>query len=150
MIKHYVVNGHDRYCIEFQRQSNGTFKLYAREHPPDPYGKPVNDNHLYASGEICVAAGYEPTTPGRAVLPRARALASPGRAPAVVGRCPLLAAVVRPPGEWPNVARLRADRLQRTLVRLRLHAEPGLSRQPHARLSRTYSTEESTCTSRRF
>ena len=70
MIKHYVVNGHDRYCIEFQRQSNGTFKLYAREHPPDPYGKPVNDNHLYASGEICVAAGYEPTT-----LDRAKAIA---------------------------------------------------------------------------
>lgn len=69
MLKRYRVNGRDDYAIEFVA-SEGKFKLFAREHPADPYGKPVNDCHLYSSGEICVAAGHEPVT-----LDRAKAIA---------------------------------------------------------------------------
>jgi hypothetical protein len=70
VIKHYIVNGKDRYTIRFDVQSNATYKLFALSHPPDPFGKGVSQNHLYSSGEICVVAGYEPRT-----LERARAIA---------------------------------------------------------------------------
>ena len=43
------------------------WKIYADEHPPDPWGKGVGHNHLYASGEVCVAAGKEPGTLDRAI-----------------------------------------------------------------------------------
>ena len=62
MTKNYLVNGTDRYVMDFRSQSSGTWKIFSLEHPYDPYGKSVVDNHLYPSGEICVLAGYEPRT----------------------------------------------------------------------------------------
>lgn len=56
----------DYYTVSYYPQQNGTYKLYCSEHPPDPYGKSVHENHLYSSGEICVAAGKAPTTFDRA------------------------------------------------------------------------------------
>jgi hypothetical protein len=70
MLKDYRVGGKDNYAIEYVPQSDGTYKLFARQHPADPYGKPVNENHLYSTDEICVAAGHEPET-----LDRAKAIA---------------------------------------------------------------------------
>jgi hypothetical protein len=62
VIKHYLVNKQDQYTIDFRQQSNGTIKLFAIEHPGDPWGKGVSENHLYSSGEICVSPGREPRT----------------------------------------------------------------------------------------
>jgi hypothetical protein len=59
---HFVVDRRDRYTVDAYSQSDGTVKIYASEHPPDPWGKGVSENHLYSSGEICVAAGHEPTS----------------------------------------------------------------------------------------
>ena len=67
MIKAYMVNGTDRYVIDFQVQSDRTIKMHCTEHPYDPYGKSVLYNHLYPDGHICVAAGHEPRTMDRAV-----------------------------------------------------------------------------------
>lgn len=64
MIKAYMVNGTDRYVIDFQVQSDRTIKMHCTEHPYDPYGKSVLYNHLYPDGHICVAAGHEPRTHG--------------------------------------------------------------------------------------
>ena len=66
MIKHYLVNKRDRYTIEFRPQSDGTIKMFALDHPYDPYGKSVSENHLYPSDEICVLAGREPRTMDKA------------------------------------------------------------------------------------
>src|SRR5579859_2412155 len=62
MIKHYLVNKVDRYSIRFDRQRNGIYKLYAPNHPTDPFGRGVTDNHLYSDNQICVQAGHEPRT----------------------------------------------------------------------------------------
>jgi len=70
VIKHYLVNKTDRYAIDFRQQPNGTYKLHAVGHPPDPYRLPVTENHLYSTGEICVSGGREPRT-----LDRAKAIA---------------------------------------------------------------------------
>ena len=70
MIKHYLVNKRDRYEIDFREQSDGTYKMYAVDHPADPYGKGASENHLYSGGEICVATGHAPRT-----LDRAKAIA---------------------------------------------------------------------------
>ena len=66
MIKHYLVNKTDHYTIDYRPQSNGTIKLFATEHPYNPYGGPVTEHHLYSSDEICVASGHEPRTMDRA------------------------------------------------------------------------------------
>ncbi len=66
MIKEYRINGSDEYQIDYRPQGDGTIKLFAPIHPPDPYGGAVTDNHLYPSGEICVARGNEPRTMDRA------------------------------------------------------------------------------------
>ncbi len=70
VIKEYVVDGRDEYVIQFEQQSNGVIRMDALEHPPDPHGKGVHQNHLYSSGQICVASGHEPRT-----FDRARAIA---------------------------------------------------------------------------
>ncbi len=70
MTKNYVVDGTHRFTIDFRLQSNGTYKLFALEHPDNPYGGSVQDHHLYSSGEICITAGFEAKT-----LDRARAMA---------------------------------------------------------------------------
>jgi hypothetical protein len=66
MIKRFIIDGKDRYAIDFQKQANGTIKLVAVEHPPDPHGLPVTEHHLYSSGAICITAGHEPKTDDRA------------------------------------------------------------------------------------
>jgi hypothetical protein len=70
VIKHYLVNRRDRYTIEFRSQPNGTIKLFALDHPPDPYASGAATNHLYSTGEICVSAGHEPQS-----LDQAKAIA---------------------------------------------------------------------------
>jgi hypothetical protein len=66
----YVIDKTDRYRIEFRPQADGTIKLFALSHPADPWAKPVSENHLYSSGEVCVTVGREPRS-----LDRARAIA---------------------------------------------------------------------------
>lgn len=66
MIKNYLVDHCDAYTIDF-RQSDGTVKLFALKHPPNPYGGGVTDHHLYSTDEICVAAGHEPQTMDEAI-----------------------------------------------------------------------------------
>lgn len=60
----------DLYTIEFRRQSDGHYDIYATEHPANPYDSAVTKCHLYSSGRVCVAAGKEPRT-----LDRAKAIA---------------------------------------------------------------------------
>jgi hypothetical protein len=67
MIKSFLVNGVDKYLIDYRRQSNGTFKIYATERPADPHGLGVKINHVYSDGEICVAPGHEPRMIERAI-----------------------------------------------------------------------------------
>ena len=62
----YVVKGTDHYVIEFRPQSDGAIKMFAINHPADPWGKTVVVHHLYTNGTICVAAGHEPRTADRA------------------------------------------------------------------------------------
>ena len=66
MIKNYRVNGRDQYQIDYRPQSNGTIKLFALEHTADPNNGPVTENHLYSTGEVCVARSHEPQTMDRA------------------------------------------------------------------------------------
>lgn len=66
MIKEYRVNGRDDYQIDYRPQPDGTIKLFALEHPSDSRGAAVTENHLFASGEVCVAAGHEPRSMDRA------------------------------------------------------------------------------------
>ena len=66
MTKTYMVDGQDRYVIDYRPQSDGTIKMFALDHPYNPQSDPVNVHHLYSSGEICVAAGHEPRTLDRA------------------------------------------------------------------------------------
>jgi hypothetical protein len=66
----YLIDKTDRYAIEFRPQPDGTIKLFAVTHPADPFGAGVSINHLYGSGEICVATGRAPRT-----MDRARAIA---------------------------------------------------------------------------
>ena len=66
MMKNYRVNGRDQYQIDFRPQPNGTIKLFALEHPADSHGAAVSENHLYSTGEVCVAAGHEPRSMDRA------------------------------------------------------------------------------------
>jgi len=70
VIKSYLVNGRDRYRIDYRPQADGTVRMWALQRPRDPYRKSVTECHLYESGEICVAAGHEPRT-----LDRAKAIA---------------------------------------------------------------------------
>ncbi len=69
--KRYRIDGFDEYTIEFRQQANGTFKIFAVECPDDPFGNSVSAHHRYEGGEICVAAGREPSD-----LERATAIAS--------------------------------------------------------------------------
>lgn len=62
----YTVGGKDHYTIDFRPASDGIIKMFAIDHPADPWGKSVQENHLYRSKEICVAAGREPRTAERA------------------------------------------------------------------------------------
>lgn len=62
----YLVDKTDQYKIEFRPQADGTIKLFALEHPPDPWSQSAKENHLYQSGEICVTKGREPRTAERA------------------------------------------------------------------------------------
>lgn len=64
--RHYLVHKVDRYTIQFVPQSNRTIKLFATNRPADPHGGGVLQNHVYADGSICVAAGKEPRTMDRA------------------------------------------------------------------------------------
>jgi hypothetical protein len=66
LVLRYLVDKTDRYTIEFRPQADGSIKLFAINHPPDPWGKPVTVNHLYSTGEVCVTAGREPRTAERA------------------------------------------------------------------------------------
>lgn len=66
----YVVKGTDHYVIDFRPQPDGSIKMFVIDHPADPWGKNVTENHLYSNGTICVAAGREPRTG-----PQARAIA---------------------------------------------------------------------------
>ena len=69
VVKHFIVRYADKtdvYSVDFRPQSDGTIKLFAISHPADPWGKSVQENHLYSSGQICVAAGHEPRTADRA------------------------------------------------------------------------------------
>ena len=66
MIKEYRVDGRDYYKIDIRPQSDGTIKSFALDHPSDPWGKGVEENHLYSTGEICVSKGQEPRTMDRA------------------------------------------------------------------------------------
>jgi hypothetical protein len=70
--KAYRVNGTDDYLIEYRRGSwwSGTWTIHCLRHPHNPYSTSVNDCHLYASGQVCVAAGKEPSS-----LDRAKAIA---------------------------------------------------------------------------
>ena len=70
MIKNYVVDKTDEYTIDYRPQADGTIKMFATDHPHDPYGKPVSENHLFSTNEICVTSGHEPRT-----MDRAKALA---------------------------------------------------------------------------
>lgn len=65
MICNFIVDGVDRYSIRIVR-SGGHFDLYADRCPASPRGGSVHEHHLYSSGEICVAEGYEPRTIDRA------------------------------------------------------------------------------------
>lgn len=65
--RHYLVNGVDRYVIDYLPQSNGTWKLYCFQHPHNSRNSAVTICHLYSSGEICVAAGNEPRSLERAM-----------------------------------------------------------------------------------
>jgi len=69
VICNFVVDGIDRYSIDI-RPSGKALKLFALSYPPNSRGGGVTDHHLYASGEICVAYGYEPRT-----IERAKAIA---------------------------------------------------------------------------
>lgn len=60
----------DTYTIEYRRQSDGHYDIFATEHPQNPFDESVVKCHLYSSGEVCVAAGKEPRT-----LDRAKAIA---------------------------------------------------------------------------
>ena len=66
MKKDYRVNGRDNYQIDYRPQSDGTIKMFAPTHPTDPHGGSVHENHLYPTGEVCVAKGHEPRTMDRA------------------------------------------------------------------------------------
>jgi hypothetical protein len=66
MITNYRVNGRDHYQIDFRPQPNGTIKLFALQHPADSHGAAVSENHLFLTGEVCVAAGHEPRSMDRA------------------------------------------------------------------------------------
>jgi hypothetical protein len=70
MLKRYRVNGSDDYTIDYRAQADGTYKMFAVDHPSNPCGGCVSDHHLYSSGEICVSAGNEPRS-----LDRAKAIA---------------------------------------------------------------------------
>ncbi len=48
----------DLYTIEYRPQSDGTYKLFCREHPYNPHSTVVNDCHLYSNHEICVSSSY--------------------------------------------------------------------------------------------
>ena len=65
--KRYRIDGEDEYTIEYQRQSDGTYKIFAPACPPDPHGEGPSVHHRYSSGEICVVAGREPETLDRAI-----------------------------------------------------------------------------------
>ncbi|MCA9000215.1 MAG: hypothetical protein KDA80_24670 [Planctomycetaceae bacterium] len=58
--KEYRVNGVDGFIIDYVRQWNGTYKIYARQHPADPYGRSASYTHLFGNGQICIASGREP------------------------------------------------------------------------------------------
>ncbi len=50
----------DEYAIRYEEQPGGTWKMYADEHPPNPFDPSVSKCHLYSSKLICVASGKEP------------------------------------------------------------------------------------------
>jgi hypothetical protein len=58
--KHYLVDGVDRYVIEFHKQPDGTWKDFCFQHPHNPRSDAVTVCHLFSSGQVCVAAGREP------------------------------------------------------------------------------------------
>lgn len=71
MTWNFVVNGVHRFVIEARHSWwTGEYSLYAISYPPDPFRGSVTQNHLYASGQICVSSGNEPKT-----LERAKAIA---------------------------------------------------------------------------
>jgi hypothetical protein len=92
MTREFIVNGTDRYLIRFDPQTNGTYKLFVLKCPPDPFRKGVSENHLNASGQICISAGNEPRT-----LDRARAIAQ--------FWCSGWSTFIRTGGSFPNRAK---------------------------------------------
>lgn len=49
------------YTIEFSRESNGIYTLWARQRPRNPYSEDGDYTHVDAkTGQICVARGREP------------------------------------------------------------------------------------------
>jgi len=65
--KEYRVGRTDDYVIDAVPQNNGTYKVFARLHPPDRQGRGADHHHLMPSGNVCVAAGREPRTAADAV-----------------------------------------------------------------------------------
>ena len=59
-------NTGDIYSITYDKQSNGTWKMFSHEHPSNPYDNSASQCHLYSSGEICVHEGQEPRSYERA------------------------------------------------------------------------------------
>ncbi|MCA9075284.1 MAG: hypothetical protein KDA93_09645 [Planctomycetaceae bacterium] len=61
------VDGKDNYILDAVPQSNGTYRVYARLHPPDRHGRGGHHHHLMPGGKICVSAGSEPRTAAAAM-----------------------------------------------------------------------------------
>ena len=67
MTCNFVVGGIDRYTIELRHSWwTGSYQLYVIAYPPDPFRGSVSQNHLFATGQICISSGQEPTTVDRA------------------------------------------------------------------------------------
>jgi hypothetical protein len=65
--KRYLVDGVDRYVIEFHKQLlDSTWKLFCFQHPHNPRSTDVAVCHLFSSGQVCVAAGREPRSLAKA------------------------------------------------------------------------------------
>jgi hypothetical protein len=68
--KRYRETGGDIFEIRYEQQPDGTWKMFADEHPDNSFDTSVVKCHLYGSGQICVASGKEPRS-----FDRARAIA---------------------------------------------------------------------------
>ena len=44
----------DLYILDYRQSADGVWRIYADEHPHNPYDEAVTSCHLYSSGEVCV------------------------------------------------------------------------------------------------